>query len=186
MKEQRAREAAAQRQLEDEEYERARKTKEDELHVTELSLAQARRLPKKTQKLIASSLNSEVKRAFRGGNTEDVAFAVGDTIECCFRRPDGGATRAAKHNAWYPCRLTSIDAQRRTANVEFLDGDQERTRGVPFNCLRLHRTDGRAARDAKFTSLATTWLRPTSFEDEIVRLQEVLHVSIAVLVTAED
>jgi hypothetical protein len=172
LREQQAREVAAQRKLEDEEYERAKRAREFEVQVMEEGMEQARRLPAPTQKLIVSTMKSEVKSVFQQ-KSEDKTFKVGECAECCYRRVDGGATRAVRQAQWVPCCITFVDATARCAHIEYLDGDGNPVRRVPFKFIRRLRVDEQLARDADFERLRTTWLSPSPFQDEIDRLQEI-------------
>lgn len=138
----------------------------------EQSMEQARRMPAPTQKLIVSTMESEVKGVFQP-KPDDKAFQVGERVECCYRRVDGGATRAVRHAQWFPCRVTFVDVTSRCAHVEYLDGDGERVRRVPLKFLRCLRADEQLARNAEFDRLRATWLSASPLQDEIDRLQEV-------------
>lgn len=172
LREQQIRQAAAQRQQEDEEYEAAKRKREFEEEVMELSMQQARRLPVGTQKLLVSTMQGEVESIFKEASSGN-GFDVGECVECCFRRSDGGATRAAKLSQWFPCKITFVDIAMCTAHVEFLDGDYERVRQVPFTFLRYPLSERRRARGIEFVKLRERWLNASPFEDEINRLTEV-------------
>ncbi|TYZ65181.1 hypothetical protein PybrP1_000531 [[Pythium] brassicae (nom. inval.)] len=160
MRERAAKEVAARRALEDAEYQRLTREREEIELICELSVENARRLSIRTQSVFVKGLRSEVRDAFRSSasaaSLSSSGFQVGEVVESCWRRLSRTA-HACKQNEWHPCTVTAVKVESRSAHVQFANGDLERERNVPFSYLRRRPDDERAAREAascshKYTS----------------------------------
>lgn len=103
-----AKEAAAKRALEDAEYDRLTREREEIELVTEFSVENARRLPAKTQSVFVKGMRSEVRDVFRSSASAALLssskFQSGEVVECCWRRPSRTA-HACKQNDWHACTV---------------------------------------------------------------------------------
>ena len=72
--------------------------------------------------------------------------------------------------------MKQSDTQR-SAQIQFLDGEQERERNVALRYLRRRVDDERVARETEFRRLKALWQEPILCGDEVTRLEEVRHRS---------
>ncbi|KAF1332226.1 hypothetical protein FI667_g3855, partial [Globisporangium splendens] len=167
MRERLAKEAAAKRAQEDDEY-------WEQVHARE---REARRLPMKTQTHLVKGLRCEVDDVFHAHHSG--AFHVDEIVESCWRRASRSG-HAERQDVWHPCQITAVlktddntsDTSHRTYNIVFLDGDREREHRVLPKYLRRCADDDRAVRSTAFEKLRATWQEPIACRDEVLRLHQ--------------
>ncbi|ETV75748.1 hypothetical protein H257_10122 [Aphanomyces astaci] len=109
-------------------------------------------------------------------DTSKRPFQVGDTVECCWRRPLPSSNTPARLDTWHPARIAHVytDNVHGMADVVYQDKRKEKQRRVPKNCIRRPNSVA-PSRSQVLGDLHKRWvLEPLPLNAELDRLAEIM------------